>query len=168
VVTEDQLATMREAYKKFFRSHESDKPNFLSVEGTPSYFHSPEVPARVKSLLPNVSVVVALRNPVDRTISHFMGQKSKDFQKFKSCSLWFDQYAELVTRCDALRPAEKGFGGPTGLPLNDEWKGAWEAWSACVMDGDNPVARGVYAPALYKWLAQFPSEQIRVIQSEKL
>jgi hypothetical protein len=43
----------------------------LTGEATPSYLPSPDVPARVAALMPEVKLVVLLRNPVDRAISHY-------------------------------------------------------------------------------------------------
>jgi hypothetical protein len=90
--TEEQLETMREAYRRFFRAQEPDQPPFLSIEGTPNYFHTPDVPPRVKQMLPDTQLVVAMRNPVDRAISHFMGQKAREFKRFRSCGTWFNEY----------------------------------------------------------------------------
>eukprot|EP00037_Helgoeca_nana_P022406 m.228897 g.228897 ORF g.228897 m.228897 type:complete len:80 (-) comp25989_c0_seq3:589-828(-) len=42
-----------------------------------------------------------------------------------------------------------GFGGPPALPMDPEMAAAWDAYTECALDGDNPVARGLYAPQLY-------------------
>ena len=40
-------------------------------EVTPTYFHDPLSPAAVRELIPTVRLVLILRNPVDRAVSHF-------------------------------------------------------------------------------------------------
>eukprot|EP00035_Acanthoeca_spectabilis_P008629 m.156473 g.156473 ORF g.156473 m.156473 type:complete len:509 (-) comp14435_c0_seq1:116-1642(-) len=166
--SEGQMNRIRTAYRSFFRPQDPDQPPFVSIEGTPSYFHTKEVPPRVKRLLPDTQVVVAMRNPVDRAISHFMGQKAREFKGFRSCNAWFDEYAVLVKRCDKLRPVELGLGGPPKLPLDSKTAAAWDAYTDCILEGDNPVARGLYAPQLYNWLRSYSPGQLYVMQSENL
>ncbi len=44
-------------------------PGKLRGEVSPSYFASPQAPARIKALLPEVRLVFALRNPLERVVS---------------------------------------------------------------------------------------------------
>lgn len=58
-----------EWYKKFFVSVENvDKINF---ETSPYYLYHPAVPKRVANSIPNVKLIVVLRDPLDRAISHY-------------------------------------------------------------------------------------------------
>ena len=41
-------------------------------EATPRYFHTPESPAWINETLPGVRIVVVLRQPVDRALSHYL------------------------------------------------------------------------------------------------
>ena len=50
---------------------------FLSGEGSPIYLFYPWVPGRMKKLLPDVKLIVILRNPVDRAYSHYHHTKRK-------------------------------------------------------------------------------------------
>jgi hypothetical protein len=43
----------------------------IAGEASPYYLLHPRVPARVQELLPDVKLIVMLRNPVDRAISHY-------------------------------------------------------------------------------------------------
>ena len=43
----------------------------LSGEASPVYLFYPVVPGRMKELLPDVKLIVILRNPVDRAYSHY-------------------------------------------------------------------------------------------------
>jgi hypothetical protein len=54
-------------YERHFGRSE---PGFAVGEISPSYFHEPAVPERVQAFLPNVKIVVALRDPAERAFSH--------------------------------------------------------------------------------------------------
>ena len=48
----------------------------LWAKTTPQYMSDPQVPARIKALMPDVKLVAILRDPIDRTLSHIqMGQR---------------------------------------------------------------------------------------------
>ena len=49
----------------------------LSGEASPIYLFYPMVPGRMKKLLPDVKLIVILRNPVDRAYSHYHDTKRK-------------------------------------------------------------------------------------------
>jgi hypothetical protein len=42
-------------------------------EASPRYLHTPEAPARIAELLPNVRLVAILRDPVERAYAHYLG-----------------------------------------------------------------------------------------------
>ena len=50
---------------------------FLSGETSPIYLFYPMVPGRMKKLLPDVKLIVILRNPVDRAYSHYHHTKRR-------------------------------------------------------------------------------------------
>ncbi|SEQ18603.1 sulfotransferase family protein [Neolewinella agarilytica] len=56
-------------YSKFFKHAESGQ---LLGEVSNTYVFSKEVPARIKEKYPNVKLVSTIRNPVDRTFSHYL------------------------------------------------------------------------------------------------
>lgn len=65
-------------YRSFFPSHLHKRHlsrrhgrRILSGESTPSYMQHTMAPARVRAALPNVKMIVMLRNPVDRAYSHY-------------------------------------------------------------------------------------------------
>lgn len=57
-----------EWYRSFFEEAESSQ---LIGEDSTVYLASPKAPSRVKELLPEVKLVFMLRNPIDRTYSHY-------------------------------------------------------------------------------------------------
>ena len=54
---------------KFLKKEE--KGDRLTFEATPLYFHLKESPERIKRYLPDIKLIVVLRNPVDRAFSHW-------------------------------------------------------------------------------------------------
>ena len=54
----------------------------LTAEATPSYLYFPEVPKRVREMLgANVKVVVVLRDPVRRALSHYFHSSRLGYEK---------------------------------------------------------------------------------------
>jgi hypothetical protein len=94
-------------------------------EGSPSYFHDPQVPARVAETLPDVRLVALLRDPVARALSayHFavgLGREQRDLQtaledelagrdsgSFVPRYLETGRYAEHLERWHRLVPPER-------------------------------------------------------------
>lgn len=76
-------------------------------EGSVSYIFYPETPQKIHALLPDIKIIILLRNPVDRGFSHFLmdqrlGLVDLEYKDiiFKSsahekASLYFQQYVEL-------------------------------------------------------------------------
>ena len=65
-------------YRSFFPSKFSkiiisslQKKSFLTGEATPRYLFHPHSPKRVHQVIPNVKLIVLLRNPIDRAYSHY-------------------------------------------------------------------------------------------------
>lgn len=57
-------------YKSFFPFKLTNRNNVIG-EATPFYLFHPHCPLRIKESLPDVKLIVLLRNPIDRAISHF-------------------------------------------------------------------------------------------------
>ncbi len=76
-------------------------------EGSVSYLFYPETPKKIKKALPNVKIIILLREPVSRGFSHYLmdyrlGLVDASFEEivFKRCThktshLYFQQYVEL-------------------------------------------------------------------------
>ncbi len=55
-------------YSSFFKDARDDQ---LLGEDSTVYLSSPRAPSRIKEVLPNVKLIFMIRNPVDRTYSHY-------------------------------------------------------------------------------------------------
>jgi hypothetical protein len=116
-------------------------------EASPSYVFHPRAPERVHALLPRVRLIVLLRDPVDRALSHYhhevaLGREPLSFE-------------EALDREPERTHAE--------VPRLDDPRYFSQAWWDFTY-----LARGRYAEQLERWLAVFPREQLLVLASEQL
>ena len=88
---------------------------------------------------------------VHRAISHFIGQRKKEFRKFKTCGQWFETFRQPVERCAGLKPKRRyhdtGGAAAAGMLLAESkptWLKAWDLYSRCMLKDDrNPIIRSV-------------------------
>jgi hypothetical protein len=115
----------------------------LTGESSPSYLSHPNAPARVARAVPDVRLLVLLRDPAARAASHWA---------------WcLRQCGETRSFRDAVEAEIGPPGDPLGLRVPRDKR-----------PGDPLVVRrGVYQPQLERWRTHFPSEQLMVIQSER-
>lgn len=71
-------------------SNHQDK-KILIGEASPSYFPSPVAPERIYQLLPKVKIILSLRNPSDRAISHYYHQVNRVKDETRSLELAFSE-----------------------------------------------------------------------------
>ena len=87
---------MKFFYYEDLKSH----PSCLTGDSTPSYLlHSDIVIPRVKQVCPWVKIIVMLRNPVDRALSHYRMVTSEDgteAQKMVRGRNWVEKSFEQV------------------------------------------------------------------------
>ena len=117
-----------------------------TFEATPDYLLDPRAPRRAAELLPGVRILVLLRDPVERAYSQYMHNR-----RLGQEDLTFDEALEQEptrTHGELLRME--------ALP----------AYQAKPLRRFGYVARGRYAEQLEGWLAQYPREQIHIIQTE--
>jgi hypothetical protein len=120
----------------------------LVGEASPGYLFHPLAPERVLATVPDARLIVLLRDPVDRALSHYhhevaLGREPLSFE-------------------DALGAEEERTRGEEERMRRDGsyFSHAW--WDYTY------VARGRYAEQLERWLAAFPPEQLLVLASEEL
>jgi hypothetical protein len=120
----------------------------LVGEASPSYIFHPQAPERVAALVPYVSLIAILRNPVDRAYSHYQHEVALG--------------REPLAFEDALDAEHERLSGELERMAGDPayFSRAW--WDHTY------VARGLYAEQLERWLAVFPREQLLVLTSDEL
>ena len=118
---------------------------YLTGEGEPSYLPHPIAAERVMELVPDVRLIVMLRNPVDRAYSHYYHRFSRDREP--------RTFEEV---CAADREALKN--GWEGLPTGDMIRLGHAHYSY--------LARGFYYEQLKIWKSVFPDESFLIIKAE--
>jgi len=132
----------------WYRGNFPIKRHALVGEASPSYLFHPLVPERVATLVPHARLIVLLRDPVDRALSHYhhevaLGREELPFE-------------------DALAREEERTRGEVERMLQDPAYFSETWWNYTY------VARGRYAEQLERWLAFFPREQLLVLASDEL
>ena len=122
------------------------RSNLITGEATPYYIFYPHSPARVRKILPNVKLIVMLRDPVERAFSHY-----KHHVKHKVESLPF---------AEAIKMESERLNCEMEKMILDE------NYNSYNFQMFSYLARGVYIDQLKRWMEHFPKEQFLIIKSE--
>lgn len=114
-------------------------------EATPTYIAYESAPARVRDLIPEVKLIVLLREPVARAVSHYhhFRRLGNEQRSFEDAIAW--EYGYLT-------------GGNSPLLLDSPERGSDPIY----------LSLSAYAPQLERWLSAFPREQIFIAPAEEL
>jgi hypothetical protein len=120
----------------------------LVGEASPGYLFHPLAPERVRATVPDARLIVLVRDPVDRALSHYhhevaLGREPLPFE------------AALDAEAERTRGEEERMAHDDSYFSHAWWDYTY-------------VARGRYAAQLERWLAVFPREQLLVLASEEL
>ena len=120
----------------------------ITGESTPSYLFNPLVPQRVAAVVPNVKIVILLRNPVDRAFSHYQ-LKIKRRDETRP----FDEAVDVeIERLD--RQHAQAANDPQGY-----FDPAYHRVSY--------LAQGLYLHQIQRWEQYFPAGQLLIIESSE-
>jgi hypothetical protein len=122
-------------YAKHFQDA---RPEQLCGEITPFYLFHPDVPARIHAVVPEVRMIVLLRDPVERALSQVFHARKRGFEKLK---------LEEALEAESSRLQS---GDPESLQKHSY------------------VNRSRYLDQLNRYETLFPREQLLVLQSEQL
>ena len=114
-------------------------------EASPYYLFHPLVPERARALVPDARLIVLLRDPVARALSHYHHHEVALGME----PLTFEQALE----------AEPG-------RLDGEERGQFPGYVSVAHQHHSYVARGHYADQLERWLGLFPRDQVLILVSE--
>jgi hypothetical protein len=127
--------------REWYQRHLPEKSEkvFVTGEDSPSYICNERVPSRVFSMYPNIKLIAILRNPVDRTYSHYQMRVRR--------------HHEPVSFEEALAIEEKG--------TASDIKGR--------VPPDYPyLETSMYVKHLERWFSFFPRDQMFIIFSDEL
>lgn len=121
---------------------------WLTFEATPDYLFDPRAPQRVRELLPQVKLIVVLRDPVVRAVSQYHHNARLRQEK--------------LPLAEALAAEEERLEGAYQEVIDHPQSRALE------LRRYSYVARGRYAEQLERWRRLFPPDQIMVVRSADL
>jgi hypothetical protein len=120
-------------------------PKLITGEASVEYLSKRDTPIAIHSLLPNIKLIILLRNPLRRALSDYLMMK--------------DSGSESDTFDSAVRNSIAW--------LNDD--SLRRLVNVATRADDTPlryITKGCYARTLAPWLKTFPVENIKVIRSE--
>ncbi len=122
------------------------KEQFMTGEASPYYLINPHVAKQVKKKIPNVKIIILLRNPVDRTFSQYSQWQKTEFEPLSF---------EEAIKSEKIRTA-------------DEWKNYTDDKSISSRKHVRYayLAGGIYYDQIKVWMDVFPREQIHIIKAE--
>jgi hypothetical protein len=135
--------------REFEREH--GRP-FVTGEATASYFTGHWVPGRVRQVVPDVKLIVTLRNPIDRAYSAFQMSRR---ERLEDCESFEDAIALEAERLAG--ELERVHSDPRYNPPLPPPLGYWSY-----------LHRSRYAEHVERWLEVFPREQILFLRFEDL
>ncbi len=117
-------------------------------EATPYYFCHPHAPRRIAALLPTVKLIVILRNPVERAISHYFHEKKKG--------------REQLSLLEALQQEEERCTGEWQKMLNEP------SYLSQTHQSFSYKQRGIYIEQLQRYWDFFSKQQMLILESSRL
>ena len=178
----------REQYQRLFVNTQTlahpTASQQIGGEYSTSYLLHPLAPRRLRARIPEVKIIVLLRNPIDRAYSHYVMASRNGVGP--GCT--FDEIVEreMAEVPLLLEAHQRGFLDtnfrtdahrtlPDGTPITVvEHSSSWPRYSlkserellqyyvtSCLL-------RSVYCDQLWRWCQLFPTNQFKIIESDKL
>jgi hypothetical protein len=120
----------------------------ITLDASPYYLVHPQVPTRAHRLLPDVKLVVLLRNPVDRALSHYQHEVRGGRETLTFAHAVDREPERLAGEVERLER------DPTYYSYNHHRY--------------SYLLRGRYVEQLRRWAQHYRRDQMLVIQSERL
>jgi hypothetical protein len=119
----------------------------LVFEATPDYLLDPRAPGRTRDTVPNAKLIVLLREPGERALSHYLHNVRLGFE-----SESFEH--ALVLEDERLAEDLEGLYSRPDDPVYSFRRYSY-------------VTRGLYADQVQRWLDAFPRSQLLFLESER-
>src|SRR5438552_5695539 len=123
------------------------RQSFITGEASPYYLFHPHAPKRIAKILPQVKLVVLLRNPIDRAYSHYYHGLARGHEK-------------LSTFEEAIDCEQERIGKETEELLRNEHYVSYKHRHFSYL------SRGIYVDQLKVWMDLFPRDQFLILNSE--
>lgn len=134
------VATLNELYAPFFLKHQGEK---LRGEATPVYCYFPDMAERIYKYNPNMKMILILRDPIERAISHYWMERNRGME-----SLTF------LSAC-----------------LLEPWR-LWRSRGDLSMESSSRshsyINRGYYTRQIKRFGKYFPTQQLLILNNNDL
>lgn len=135
-------------------------PYLMAFEKTPSYILTPNAPARIKAVIPWAKIIVTLRNPVDRLISH---------HKMSVARGWEDSTFSEHMAYDLNVLRHSGYHVLDNDPFNSTDMDPPSARALRKFKTEGCIYRGMYARQLMPWLKHYEvGKDLLVVRYEEM
>ena len=131
-------------YRSFFPLR--DGGSWITGEATPAYLYYPETAQRIHALLPRVRLIVLLRNPTDRAISHYFHMQRQGREKLPLMEALEQEESRLEQERARMAADESNFSPEYG----------WFSYKS----------RGKYVQQLRRYWDLFDPTQMLIINSD--
>ena len=131
----------------FKKRKELNSRNILVGEATPGYLFHPLAPPQIKDLMPNVKLIVLLRNPIQRAFSHYQHE--------------FRSNQENLSFAEAVKAEPSRISGSYEKILSKKDFFCPEYYYHSYLE------RGKYYDQLMRWYNYFPKDKFLIIKSEE-
>jgi len=143
-IKEDVYLKGLDWYRSFFPLKSSLGDHKITCEASPNYILNPVAPKRIKETLPDVKLILVMRNPIERAISHYFHMVRKDIESLSPLEAMKSEERRLHIILEEERFREKAF-------RRFSYK-----------------LRGKYKEQLERYLQYFDRKQILCVSSEDL
>jgi hypothetical protein len=130
-------------YKAHFPLRSQGK---ITGEASPYYLFHPLAPERIAARLPNVKIIIMLRHPIDRAISHYWHAQRHGYENLSPHEAFATEKERLAP---AIAAAERG-----------EYALAHQHYSY--------AARSCYSAQVAAYLKRFPAANVKLLTMEDL
>jgi hypothetical protein len=120
----------------------------ITGEASARYFYTPDAPKQVQRFMPDVRLIVMLRNPVDRAFSQYQMHRRHASRHSRTLPT-FEVQIRRELECARRHPIQ--------VEAYEEAAGSYDL---------RYVRRGVYLPFIHYWLSVFGREQMLILRSE--
>lgn len=121
--------------------------SILSGEASPFYLFHPQSARRIAETYPHIKLIIMLRDPVERAISHYHQQYRRGHEKLPMMEAFQQEENRIARGWEKL--------------LRDEQT------SAGKLQQYSYLKRGEYLPQLLRYEALFPTSQIHLLESSE-
>ncbi len=115
-------------------------------ESSPYYLFHPLVAPRVAACVPKIKLIVVLRNPTEKAISHYVHERKLGFE-----------HRELLV---ALREEQ------VTIAREERNLTTIRGYRSFEHQHHSYLSRGLYAEQLRRWMQHFPRESLLILESE--